>query len=673
MNTKRMTRLALFCSEPQLQATVPVCAPVFLQHFSSAEAWPGSFLFAPSRPTDYNAFMLSAAVMAASAVATLFVDAPRPIWSGVGVSIQFTTPAKGEMDLLAKGGFNYVRSAVSWSETERTPGSYDFSKYDGLLRDLKTKRIRPIFSLSGPNSAAQAGAPATPEVRAGYVRWAGELVNHFKGEEIVWELWNEANSDLASRATASTVDTSALLVETAKSMRGADPACRVVAPGVVGVGTQSINSVLNEELLGLIDGVSIRPNREEGPESFAGEIQQLRDLISLKAPEGRKRLPIICSGWGYSTARGKNSEGRQAMYTSRIWLLNSALGVTLTIFDTWQDNGPDPDNPAHRLGLVRENFDLKPSFIAAKEVQEKFRGCTSFRLLPQKDPLDWVIVGAGSGKLVQARWYQKEAGVKFSNLSLKDKKFKTLYASLTGSSELALVPKSLAPKISPTKPIAQLMAGLDFAFAPPLDDDGWCVLIQKSSAETAKLEFRYQRANGANVTCYARIESARAVEPLATIEDTTSFSVGMNGAIASSYRIQRAPLNFDEWSLQKEGKLSGELSAGQRGAIVSYEGAGKALVAPKSRMAIPDGAKSLVVWMRPDGSANRLKSEFKDSSGQIVSIDLGSMEGATDRNGWRVVKIPLQGTGVEWVSLFAVEAERERGGTIEIGPAAYMF
>jgi hypothetical protein len=617
--------------------------------------------------------MLSAAVMAASAVATLFVDAPRPIWPGVGVAIQFTTPAKGEMSLLAKGGFQYVRSVISWADTEREAGKYDFSKYDGLLRELKSKRVRPIFCISGSNSAFQIGGPSIPEAKAGFTRWASEAVNHFKGEEIVWELWNEPNSDLSWKPAASPTDYSSLAIMTARAMRVADPECRIIAPGVAGIDSKFLNSTLTEELLGLIDGVSVHPNRDAGPESITDDIQLLRDLIAQRAPEGRKRMPIICTGWGYSTARGTNSEGRQAMYTSRLLLLNSALGVPVTILDSWQDNGPDSDNPAHRLGLVRENFDLKPSFIAAKAVQEKFRGCTSFRWLPQKDPLDWVIVGAGGGKLVQARWYQKEAGVKFSNLSLKDKKFKTLYASLMGSSEAMPVPKSVAPKVNPGKPISQLMAGLDFAFAPPLDDDGWCVLIQKSSAETAKLEFRYQRANGANVTCYARIESARAVEPLATTEDTTSFSVGMNGAIASSYRIQRAPLNLDEWSLQIEGKLSGELSAGQRGAIVSYEGAGKAFVAPKNRMVIPDGAKSLVVWVRPDGSANRLKSEFKDSSGQIVAIDLGSMEGATDRNGWRVVKIPLQGTGVEWVSLFAVEAERERGGTIEIGPAAYMF
>ncbi len=616
--------------------------------------------------------MLSAAVVAASAAVMVFADAPRPIWSGTGVNIQFTSAQRGEIELLAKGGFRYTRSVLAWGETETAPGKYDFSKYEGLLRDLKVKGIRPIFCLSGSNSGYQVGAPTMPEARAAFARWAGEAAMRFKGEEIVWEIWNEPNTEQSWKPSPSPTDYSLLAVETAKAMRFMDPGCRIIAPAVAGVDIQFLNSSLTEELLGLIDGVSIHPNRNGGPESLAGEIQPIRDLISRRAPAGRKELPIICTGWGYSTARGKNTEGRQAMYATRMWLLNSALGISITVYDSWQDNGPDPDNPAHRLGLVRENLDLKPSFIAVKEVQEKFRGCTTFRWLPQKDPLDWVIVGAGGGKLVQARWYQKEAGVKFTNLSMKEKRFKTLYASLTGGQTVA-IPKPVVTLTTPNKPITKSLDGMEFAFAPPIDEDGWCVLVQKSTNETAKLEFKYQRSNGANVTCYAKIDVPRIVEPIATTEDSPTVSVGVNGTVGASFKLQKTTFDPMQWEMRREGKLTGELLAGQRGILLNYDGGGRAIVVPKSRSVIPEGAKALVVWVRPDGSGNRLRSDYRDSSGEVVSIDLGSMEGPTDRAGWRVVKIPLGGKGVEWVSLLSVEAERERTGSIEIGPAAYMF
>lgn len=343
----------------------------------------------------------------------------------------------------------------------------------------------------------------------------------------------------------------------------------------------------------------------------------------------------------------------------------------MTVFDSWQDNGTNPDSPADRLGLVRENFDLKPSFIAAKEVQEKFQGCTKFRLLPQKDPLDWVIVGAGNGKLVQARWYQKEAGVKFSVLSLKEKRFKSLYASLMSEAETTPVKKVVAPIVNPPKTIARSMDGIDVAFAPPLDDDGWCVLVQKSTPGAAKLEFKYQRSSGANVTCYAKIEGNRAVEPLATSDESPTFSVGMNGVTSGTFRVQKTKVDADRWKVTGDERVKTELSTTQFGALVSHDGPGNIRVTPSSKMAIPEGAKSLVVWVRLDGSAKRLKSEFKDTSGQVSSADLGSMEGAADRNGWRVIKIPLGSNASEWTSLLVVEAER--GGSIEIGPAAYMF
>ncbi len=618
--------------------------------------------------------MLTAAVFAASAVLSRLADAPRPIWPGFGVNTQFSATAKGELDLVAKGGFQYTRTVVSWDETERQAGSYDFSRYDSLLKELKARRIRPIFCLSGGNIAFQVGAPTMPDARAAFARWAGEAANHFKGEEVVWELWDAPNTDRSWKPSPSASDYSMLAVEAAKAMRLLDSGCRILAPGTASVDSQFLSSALSTELLGLVDGVSIHADRAGGPESIVADVRQVRDLIKQRAPDGRKELPIVCTGWGYSTARGKNSEGRQAMYVSRMWLLNSALGVPVTIYDSWQDNGANPDEPGDRLGLVRENLDLKPSYIAAKEVLERFRGCTNFRWLPQKDPLDWVIVGAGNNRLVQARWYQKEAGVKYTELSLRDKKFKTLYATLMGGDEPVVLPSVQAPpKTVLSKPMATSLAGMEFAFAPPLDEDGWCVLVEKSAATSAKLEFKYQRPSGANVTCYAKIESARTVEPLALSEPKVSISVGMNGTVGGSFTAAKAEISAGDWSFAKEGRLSGELVASQGGLLLTYDGAGKALVSAKGRQRIPDGAKAMVVWVRPDGTGNRLKSEYRNEKGETVSVELFSMEGATDRSGWRVVKIPLNGNATEWVALLTVEAERERGGAIEIGPAAYMF
>ena len=623
----------------------------------------------------YNGNMVTAVVLAASAVAPFLIEAPRPIWAGFGVNVGVASPQRGEMDLLQKGGFQYVRATVPWDQTEKQPGVYDFARFDMLLRELKSKRIRPIFCLTGGNDAFQVGAPTMPEAKAAFTRWAAEAANHFKGEEIIWELWDEPNSDRSWKPTTSATDYASLALEAAKAMRFMDSGCRIIAPGTVAVDHQYLGSALNQELLSVIDGVSIHPNRSGGPESIVEDVQQVRDLIQRRAPEGRKNLPVLCTGWGYSTARGKNSEGRQAMYVTRMWLLNSALGVPVTIYDSWQDTGPDPDNPKDRLGLVRENLDLKPSFIAAKEVLAKFRGCSSFRWVPQKDPLDWVILGAGNGKLIQARWYQKEAGLKYSDMSLKQKKNKALYASLMGASTVAVASSRKVVIPTPTaKPVAPVaLTGLEFAFAPPLDDDGWCVLVEKSAPTPAKLEFRYLRSTGSSVICYARVESARSVEPLAISEPKTSISVGMNGQVGSTYRVEATNLSKSDWAFKSEGAASGEVSEGQRGLVLSYAGAGRAMIVPNSRQPIPEGAKALVVWVRPDGIGNRLTSEVRNLTGETISIELGKTENVADRSGWRVVKIPLNGTSSEWVTFLSVEAESGRGGAIEIGPAAYMF
>jgi hypothetical protein len=610
--------------------------------------------------------MLTAAVFAASAVVTSLSGAPRPLWPGFGVRVNFETPSKPELDLLAKGRIQYVRSELAWDLIEKQDGVYDFSSVDGLLAKLKTKAIRPIFHLSAQKKFLAVAAKPSSDAGAAYIRWAGEVANHFKGEEVIFEI------DAQPGAIAASATDSNLLAESAKAMRFMDAQTRLVVSGVVGADTAFWSRTLTEEVIALVDGVAYSPARTGGPENTVSEVTQIKEFIRRRAPEGRKSLPVICDAWGCSTAKGLNTEGRQAMYVSRLWLLNSALGVPITIYDSWQDNGPNAERPSDRLGLVRENLDIKPAFIAAKEAQEKFKGCTSFTRLRQSDPLSWVIVGAGNGRMVQAKWHQREAGITFKQMPLKDKWHKDLYARLNSSGgeerTVGAAPNALAPKL-----VTPALEGFDFAFAPPLDDDGWCVVIDKATPNPAKLEFKYVRSSGVSVTCYAKVSNPRSVEALAMSEPKATISIGTTGAVAGSFRVESVSIEPEKWELKKEGNLTGELTLGQRGLLLNYGGAGKAAISPLQQLAIPEGAKALVVWIKQDGSGNKFRSEYRDAAGEVVSVELGAFEGAPDRDGWRAIKIPLNGNAAEWVSLLLVEAEKERGGAIEIGPAAYMF
>src|ERR1051325_9972098 len=69
----------------------------------------------------------------------------------LGVNIHFIEPQPGEVKMIADAGFRWVRTDFKWELTERKRGEYDFSPYDGLLRELDAFNIRALFILDYGN------------------------------------------------------------------------------------------------------------------------------------------------------------------------------------------------------------------------------------------------------------------------------------------------------------------------------------------------------------------------------------------------------------------------------------------------------------------------------------------------------------------------------------------
>jgi hypothetical protein len=63
-------------------------------------------------------------------VITAATEVPEPVIpGGVGVNIHFTTAHEEDLDLIAAGGFKFIRMDFSWGGTERKKGEYDWSAY----------------------------------------------------------------------------------------------------------------------------------------------------------------------------------------------------------------------------------------------------------------------------------------------------------------------------------------------------------------------------------------------------------------------------------------------------------------------------------------------------------------------------------------------------------------
>jgi hypothetical protein len=334
---------------------------------------------------------------------------PRPaVPAGFGVNIHFTDPGPGEMARFAEAGYAMVRMDFAWGAVERERGRYDYAAYDRLMAQLRKVGARPIFILDYGNRLYDRGeSPRTEAARSAFANYAATAARHFRGQGVIWEIWNEPNISQFWKPTPDPSAYARLAIETARAVRAADPDAVIVAPGSSTFPWAFLETIFAAGLLEHIDAVSVHPYRESSPETASTDYGRLRALMARYAPPEKRMMPIISSEWGYSTAEGAVTETRQAHYLARQWLANLASGVNLSIFYDWRDDGDDPHDREARFGTVRRNLEPKPSFLAAQKLIHTLRGFTLRHRLEGSSPSSWKLLFENSqkaGDLMLVEW-----------------------------------------------------------------------------------------------------------------------------------------------------------------------------------------------------------------------------------------------------------------------------
>ncbi|HXP60366.1 MAG TPA: cellulase family glycosylhydrolase, partial [Dongiaceae bacterium] len=247
-------------------------------------------------------------------------EIPEPVIpAGVGVNIHFVTGHEKDLELLAAAGFKFVRMDFGWTGTETSKGQYSWTAYDELLANLERRGLRAVLILdyshplyeetvTSPNPMTHTphkntASPRHPESIAAYARWAAAAAGHYAGRHVIWEIWNEPNSNFWSPAPDAQEYT-ALALAACRAVRQADPQATIVAPATSGFPWDYLDTFLKSGVLEYLDAVSVHPyrNPRQPPETAAGDYQELRVLIDRHAPPAKRyRLPILSGEWGYST------------------------------------------------------------------------------------------------------------------------------------------------------------------------------------------------------------------------------------------------------------------------------------------------------------------------------------------------------------------------------------
>lgn len=319
---------------------------------------------------------------------------------GVGVNIHFIRGHEQDLDLIAAGGFKYLRMDFFWTETEKTRGVYDWSGYDELTENLEKRGLHPyyIFDYSNPlyEQALPGGAvasPRQPDSVAAFARWAAAAAKHFQGRHITWEIWNEPNGGFWQPAP-DVQQYTALALATAKAVRAADPDAIIVAPASSGFPWPYLEQFLQSGILEYLDAVSVHPYRSPNtpPETAADDFKKLRQLIDTNAPVGKKNLPILSGEWGYSSCTGGVSPEVQARFIARQQLSNLMNGVPISIWYDWKNDGENPADNESNFGTVRADLTPKPAYLAIKTLTHELAGFSIQNRYPTASRDDFVLV-----------------------------------------------------------------------------------------------------------------------------------------------------------------------------------------------------------------------------------------------------------------------------------------
>ncbi len=326
----------------------------------------------------------------------------KVIPAGLGFNIHIMSSDK-DLDSIKASGVKFIRADLTWTKIEKTKGQYIFDGYDLLLDGLTKRGIRALFILDYRNSL-YTNPETTDAGREAFARFAVASVKHFKGRQVIWEIWNEPNvhfwkgtGKLNSAEFAN--EYVALVKKCVPAMRAADPDCYILGGSVSCLWRDSfkwIDQAFSQGLLQTgINALSVHPYGYPRPElcmegGIPGEEGYALLREKMEKAGAPVSFPVVNSEVGYSTEdKGVltgQAEEQRAMLFVRTYLVDQMCNIRMTIWYNWDDN----DASTHK---VRSNGpESLPIFSTCKNMTTELAGYHYAERLKIGTPNDYIAV-----------------------------------------------------------------------------------------------------------------------------------------------------------------------------------------------------------------------------------------------------------------------------------------
>ncbi len=263
-------------------------------------------------------------------------------------------PLGARADIANRLGVNLIRKVMRWHRVEPAPGIYDWAYADQIVLDAERSGMTLMFILSYGNknyTGVEVNPPRTPQAIAAFANFARKCVERYKSKGILWEIWNEPNSDRFWGGPPDALEYAQLLGPTVSQMRRGDPNAVILAPSITGFDLPWLEKLLTYTLPDDIDYFSIHPYSPDAPESAAVRtwVQIIQDRIY--SSKLGNLPPLLISEWSY-LAPLNVSAALQGQSQSRIPLVSPFLVDTMSVFFGIQGPGGDSQLGEGSAGLI---------------------------------------------------------------------------------------------------------------------------------------------------------------------------------------------------------------------------------------------------------------------------------------------------------------------------------
>jgi hypothetical protein len=266
------------------------------------------------------------------------------------------TPSAEDLTRL-KGVVGTMRIPINWSESEPTPGHYEFAALDALIGAAADHGLRVQPFVSGTPSwlsPEQARPPLSPRASAAWTEFLHVLVKRYgtKGEFWrgraqskpiqLWQVWNEPNFLIFWRPRPSPAGYARLLHVSARAIRRADPKAQIALAGVAPV-TAGVETWEFLRSLFRIPGVSrdfdvaaIHPYSS----TLLGVVDQVRRVRGAMVQAGLRSRPLLVSEIGVASQSDIRSTFVKGP-TGQAAFLRTVFGRLLEMRQRWNIGGVD--------------------------------------------------------------------------------------------------------------------------------------------------------------------------------------------------------------------------------------------------------------------------------------------------------------------------------------------